>query len=228
MENRALFFPLICLAVLLTASQCRKPVDPPVIVPCFTIVPDTYRDPRDPVQFQNCSQGADTYLWEFGDGTTSTEVNPAHTYTTMGAYTVGLTAIKGDYDESTYQDFGIDYPSITKVRVLRLPVLNGDGLPLDPDGSGLELRMVFYKMGVHGPVNITPTTQNATLPVDLTLVQPLDTYSNSITFILQCLGSGSTDTISYSNFSFGDFINGPVTSYVTDSLEYEVYCEGYL
>ncbi|MDX1905652.1 MAG: PKD domain-containing protein [Bacteroidia bacterium] len=32
-----------------------------------------------------------TYLWDFGDGTTSAQVNPAHVYTTPGLYTVSLT-----------------------------------------------------------------------------------------------------------------------------------------
>ena len=37
-----------------------------------------------------------TYLWEFGDGATSTEASPVHTYSTPGAYTVFLTANSGD------------------------------------------------------------------------------------------------------------------------------------
>lgn len=33
------------------------------------------------------------YLWDFGDGTTSTDINPTHTYTQGGNYTVTLTAV---------------------------------------------------------------------------------------------------------------------------------------
>ena len=33
------------------------------------------------------------YLWDFGDGTTSTQINPTHTYTHGGNYTVTLTAV---------------------------------------------------------------------------------------------------------------------------------------
>jgi glucose/arabinose dehydrogenase len=36
-----------------------------------------------------------TYLWEFGDGTTSTEPNPTKTYTVKGTYTVELTVSDG-------------------------------------------------------------------------------------------------------------------------------------
>lgn len=43
------------------------------------------------VQFTNKTQGATTYLWNFGDGTTSTLKDPTHTYTAVGNYTVKLT-----------------------------------------------------------------------------------------------------------------------------------------
>jgi PKD repeat protein len=43
------------------------------------------------VQFQNTSSGASNYLWDFGDGTTSTLLNPNHIYTTGGNYQVTLT-----------------------------------------------------------------------------------------------------------------------------------------
>ncbi len=43
------------------------------------------------VQFENTSQGT-SFLWEFGDGTTSTQTNPSHTYTNGGSYIVTLIA----------------------------------------------------------------------------------------------------------------------------------------
>ncbi|MGI4749633.1 MAG: PKD domain-containing protein [Janthinobacterium lividum] len=44
------------------------------------------------VSFTNLSSNADSYLWDFGDGTTSTLINPQHLYTTKGSFTVKLTA----------------------------------------------------------------------------------------------------------------------------------------
>lgn len=41
--------------------------------------------------FTNTSTNASTYSWTFGDGTTSTEESPEHTYATNGQYTVCLT-----------------------------------------------------------------------------------------------------------------------------------------
>ncbi|MEZ4919664.1 MAG: PKD domain-containing protein [Saprospiraceae bacterium] len=45
------------------------------------------------VTFENLSQDADAYTWNFGDGNTSNEENPTHTYTEDGTYTVELTAL---------------------------------------------------------------------------------------------------------------------------------------
>ncbi|MGB0839934.1 MAG: T9SS type A sorting domain-containing protein, partial [Chitinophagales bacterium] len=44
------------------------------------------------VDFMNESWGADTYLWNFGDGTTSTVEQPSHTYDVAGQYMVCLKA----------------------------------------------------------------------------------------------------------------------------------------
>ncbi len=40
--------------------------------------------------FNNLSTGGTSYFWDFGDGTTSTEENPDHTYSENGNYTVSL------------------------------------------------------------------------------------------------------------------------------------------
>lgn len=40
--------------------------------------------------------GATSWFWEFGDGTTSSEKNPSHTYTELGKYTVKLTVSNAD------------------------------------------------------------------------------------------------------------------------------------
>lgn len=44
------------------------------------------------VSFTNTSQLATEYFWNFGDGSTSTDANPSHTYTQAGTYNVMLIA----------------------------------------------------------------------------------------------------------------------------------------
>ncbi len=55
----------------------------------FTGTPTTILE-RESVTFTNTSQYAATCQWNFGDGQTSTEINPVHTYMTPGTYTVTL------------------------------------------------------------------------------------------------------------------------------------------
>lgn len=42
-----------------------------------------------------------TYLWNFGDGATSTSTNPVHVYTTQGNYTAALTVFDGQGGQNT-------------------------------------------------------------------------------------------------------------------------------
>src|SRR6266403_1375742 len=45
------------------------------------------------VYFTNLSTGATDYIWDFGNGNSSTNANPANIYLDAGAYTVTLTAV---------------------------------------------------------------------------------------------------------------------------------------
>ncbi|SHE61227.1 PKD domain-containing protein, partial [Leeuwenhoekiella marinoflava] len=47
------------------------------------------------VDFEDLSVGAESWSWDFGDGTTSTEQHPSHTYTQPGTYSVVLTTDGG-------------------------------------------------------------------------------------------------------------------------------------
>lgn len=48
--------------------------------------------PNEQVQFTSETQNAYTFLWDFGDGNSSTEKNPLHSYPEAGEYSVMLTA----------------------------------------------------------------------------------------------------------------------------------------
>lgn len=56
------------------------------------------------VSFSNLSIGASSWSWDFGDGTTSTEQNPYHTYNDPGTYTVSLTAENQDYSDTKVEE----------------------------------------------------------------------------------------------------------------------------
>jgi gliding motility-associated-like protein len=70
----------------------------PPVSPSFTVDSSILCTISDPVHFTNTSSGPGTlsYLWNFGDGTTSTLNNPAHVYAAKGLYTVTLTVTSSD------------------------------------------------------------------------------------------------------------------------------------
>ena len=67
------------------------------------------------VGFTNTSSGATTYLWDFGDGNTSTAINPQHTYTNttffLDIHTVTLTAYSPAGCQSTATQQIMVYPT---------------------------------------------------------------------------------------------------------------------
>ncbi|UYQ93561.1 PKD domain-containing protein [Chitinophaga horti] len=75
--------------------------------------------------FNNTSSGGVTFEWEFGDGGTSTDVYPEHTYNTPGTYTVKMRAFDPNtcnlVDSTTFD-----------ITVHAIPVADFDFLPLKP------------------------------------------------------------------------------------------------
>lgn len=61
------------------------------------------------VYFNNTTVGDATYKWEFGDGFTSEQRSPEHTFEKAGTFTVKLTA-KGDRKTDTYEGTITVYP----------------------------------------------------------------------------------------------------------------------
>ncbi|AFD00439.1 PKD repeat-containing protein [Methanocella conradii HZ254] len=79
---------------------------PPPPIANFTLSPTTGTIPLT-VQFTDMSIGATSWLWSFGDGNTSTEQNPAHTYYVAGNYTVSLTVANAGGNNTTIRDNAI-------------------------------------------------------------------------------------------------------------------------
>jgi len=77
----------------------------------FTAAPVSGVAPLE-VQFTDLSVGnISSWAWEFGDGGTSTDENPVHTYTTAGEYTVILTVLNANI---SYTEEKIAYIYVTE------------------------------------------------------------------------------------------------------------------
>ena len=102
------------------------------------------------VDFINESTGIPTdFLWDFGDGNTSTDGNPTHIYTNEGVYSVKLLISKsGDTDSLIKVDFIDVLPNGISVRINSIkidiypnPITNGQTLNIDH--KGIEVRSII-------------------------------------------------------------------------------------
>ncbi|HWZ16555.1 MAG TPA: gliding motility-associated C-terminal domain-containing protein [Mucilaginibacter sp.] len=107
------------------------PAPLPTPVAAFHTTPPAVNAMYGPVniQFINDTFNADTFLWDFGDGATSTLKNPTHTYSQKGQFSVKLTASLSNacYSSATQSSVVI----IQNNNFLSIPntfTPNGDGI----------------------------------------------------------------------------------------------------
>jgi len=98
---------------LVYLTACHKEVEPTPIV-AFSIENNNCTAACE-LSFVNTTENATSYEWEFGDGATSKEFNPRHTYTKAGNYKVRLTATGGGGSNSVVQTAVIVAPLPPKV-----------------------------------------------------------------------------------------------------------------
>ena len=92
------------------ASSCMTPVAK------FTMSTTLAESPVT-VSFENQSENADSYLWDFGDGTTSTDSVANHHYVHSGKYVVSLKAIKGKKSNTMTQPLVVNPPTKCLIEI---------------------------------------------------------------------------------------------------------------
>jgi len=106
-QTLKLSWVLIALLAITVISSCKKDDEDPKkeVIAGFTYTIDAENSLM--VAFTSTSQNATSLSWEFGDGTTSTETNPTHTYTAAGVFKVKLTATGEGGSDNVSQDVTI-------------------------------------------------------------------------------------------------------------------------
>ncbi len=92
-----------------------------------------------PVTFEDNSSNAMSYLWNFGDGTTSTLSNPTHTYNTPGRYTITLTVMNGGESSMTTREI-----YVTSASTVWTPRLVVPGQARAQGGGGSLFRSALW------------------------------------------------------------------------------------
>jgi len=123
------------------------------------------------VQFTDASVWGHDHTWDFGDGNSSTEQSPSHTYAANGTYDVTLTVSNGCETADTTITLGIAvgmdelnsdnlvlYPNPTTGRVQwnaardydQIVVMDAAGRTLEKlDGTSTQINLSHYKNGIY-------------------------------------------------------------------------------
>ncbi len=122
--------------------------------------------------FVNNSTLADTYEWDFGDGNSSTDINPNHTFPDIGTYNVILTAINTSLGDCSNTD-------TVQLQVFDSPqpmaegteLCNGDSTTITIIGSAgssfvwSPASLISGGIGIGPTVTTVPLTEDATISV---------------------------------------------------------------
>ncbi|MGK0434410.1 MAG: PKD repeat protein, partial [Planctomycetota bacterium] len=168
------------------------------------------------VQFTDTStENPTSWLWDFGDGNSSTQQNPLHTYTVVGTYTVVLTAtnVAGSTTETKTNFVSVFTPVVASFTAT--PTTGNAPLLVNFDASGTTGATSYSWDFGDGSMGTGQTTSN--------------TYSvgGTLTATLTATGPGGTDTAMttitpISNVSFTiKYMGADVTArYATEQLDF--------
>ncbi|WP_305856915.1 PKD domain-containing protein [Flavihumibacter rivuli] len=144
------------------------------------------------VNFQDLTSNGASWAWEFGDGNTSTQQNPVHTYTSPGSYTVKLTVTTTDGCTNT----------ITKTNFVRIEAPTNLSVRGLPDGGCVPYT-------IRPEAIITAIDGIAAYQWDFgvaggssNVANPSFTYTNPGTYnvsLIVTTNSGCKDTVSITN-----------------------------
>ncbi|MBO7133841.1 MAG: PKD domain-containing protein [Bacteroidales bacterium] len=113
-----------------------------------------------------------SWLWDFGDGTTSTEQNPTHSYSAIGTYTVQLTVEnENGSDTETKEDY---------ITIEQGLICLSDACPIESENTFTETTIPYYTS--------QPMSYQVNTPIDLCLT-------------IKCPESTSVEVNIYGNYS---------------------------
>ncbi len=127
--------------------SCDKDDDPtgPTPIPSFT-QDRLVIEAGETITFTNTSTDAAAYLWNFGDGGTSTAENPNYTYAATGTYDIVLTATgSGGISQTATASVVVGQRYAVAIGIVSINFENANSEPWDDD-SGPDVLFGFAKV----------------------------------------------------------------------------------
>jgi len=193
--------------------------------------------PFNPIEFQGSAEGGKppyTWLWDFGDGNTSDEQNPVHSYDDYGVYTVNLTVedsgdlVAEDSTMSIISNYTLTVETDQYYYYTGEIVIISGTLKLDGVGiPGVPLLISLYLPDDNVSTIITPPTDGEgrfQVRMMLPLASPLGLYD------VEALFQG-VDVPAYTSFEVvsSEVIvtaNGPYEETLGESISFQGDAEG--
>lgn len=108
------------------------------------------------VTFNNASTNGKTYKWNFGDGNTSTDKNPTHTYKESGDYVITLTTTNDSGNDK--KEYKVSVSKIDAPKDMIKGVCKGEDTKIQlEDVSG---DFIWYDKATNGKIIATGNTHN--------------------------------------------------------------------
>ncbi len=161
------------------------------------------------VHFNNTSTNGTNFLWSFGDGNTDTTMNPTHTYTVSGTYTVKLysynTSICGTIVDSSIQS---NYITVN-------PSAHANFIPSDT--TGCVPFTINFMNGSTAAIGYGWAFGDGNTS---TVLSPNNTYHTAGVYIVTLIADGAGGCNDTALFSFISVINPPhvTSSFVADTF----------
>ncbi len=162
------------------------------------------------VQFTDASTGATSWEWNFGDGNTSTEQNPEHTYAADGTYTVDLTATNAGGSDTHNISVTVEMPnasidavdpmcvnasSVTLTAATAGGTWSGDGVSgntFDPSVAGYGDHIISYEVTIGTCTDADQITIHVDGMPDATITTVADQCENGTPVALSAATTGGT------------------------------------
>jgi hypothetical protein len=174
------------------------------------------------VTFNNLSNDAVDFSWDFGDGDISTEVNPIKTYDGDGTYTVTLTATNESGETDTFQDDILLETILIPVPLVNSDFENGSEGWIQGVNDNAPAPVVTVDGNTYYEVNITNPDPGSPFLVNLS--QKLEIIQGN-TYVLRfdAWSDANRSVIAGIGLSGGDFSNDVQTVGITDvQQQYEI------
>jgi len=216
-NKKTIFIALSCFMVLILCGSVSA-AEP---VANFTANDTSDISPLS-VQFTDTSTGNPTaWSWDFGDGSSSNEQNPNHTYHALGNYTVTHTASNADGSDTISRNDFITVATglLPSNRHIFISVSNFGGAKFDDGTVFSGPNGTYYIKADGGGLNqLHITTDPSNTGGQVTAIQVTSTNSSGVFYISTTGGRGYNDEI---------ILLASVKGPISDNFSLQIISSGY-